>query len=204
MRILSCVLAACAAASFSSVASASIVGEIEPNNSFGTAQNLDGLFSLGGDPNVSNSTTIPYVSVISGQGGSNADFYSFTVGQANTVGIFDIDYGMPDFDSTFALYDANQTFLQYWDDAAIDPGSEHGYDAFANYTFANAGLYYLRVATYNNDNFTGDYRLNVSLQAPGSPGAVPEPATWAMMLMGFGAAGYSLRRRRSAGKLAHA
>ena len=27
--------------------------------------------------------------------------------------------------------------------------------------------------------------------------AVPEPATWAMMLMGFGAAGYSMRRRRS-------
>ena len=27
-------------------------------------------------------------------------------------------------------------------------------------------------------------------------GAVPEPTTWAMMLMGFGIAGYSLRRRR--------
>ena len=26
--------------------------------------------------------------------------------------------------------------------------------------------------------------------------AVPEPATWAMMLMGFGAAGYAMRRRR--------
>ena len=29
-----------------------------------------------------------------------------------------------------------------------------------------------------------------------SPPAVPEPSTWAMMLMGFGAAGYSMRRRR--------
>ena len=27
--------------------------------------------------------------------------------------------------------------------------------------------------------------------------AVPEPATWAMMLMGFGAAGYAMRRRRA-------
>ena len=30
----------------------------------------------------------------------------------------------------------------------------------------------------------------------GTPGVVPEPATWAMMLMGFGAAGYAMRRRR--------
>lgn len=29
-------------------------------------------------------------------------------------------------------------------------------------------------------------------------GAVPEPATWAMMLVGFGAAGYAMRIRRSA------
>ena len=27
-------------------------------------------------------------------------------------------------------------------------------------------------------------------------GAVPEPGTWVMMLMGFGAAGYAMRRRR--------
>ena len=27
------------------------------------------------------------------------------------------------------------------------------------------------------------------------PGAVPEPATWAMMLVGFGAVGYGMRRR---------
>ena len=29
--------------------------------------------------------------------------------------------------------------------------------------------------------------------------SVPEPSTWAMMLLGFGAAGYSLRRRRAPG-----
>jgi hypothetical protein len=34
--------------------------------------------------------------------------------------------------------------------------------------------------------------------APGGTGAVPEPATWAMMILGFGAAGSVMRRRRAA------
>ena len=38
--------------------------------------------------------------------------------------------------------------------------------------------------------------LTGSGSAIGTPTAVPEAATWAMMLFGFGAVGYSLRRRR--------
>ncbi|WP_207912446.1 PEPxxWA-CTERM sorting domain-containing protein [Parafrankia sp. BMG5.11] len=34
-----------------------------------------------------------------------------------------------------------------------------------------------------------------------TPGAVPEPATWAMMLFGFGAVGFGMRRRRSKEKV---
>ena len=37
--------------------------------------------------------------------------------------------------------------------------------------------------------------------AVGVPNVVPEPATWAMMLMGFGAAGYAMRRRRRSAEL---
>ncbi|MFZ5721815.1 MAG: PEPxxWA-CTERM sorting domain-containing protein [Pseudomonadota bacterium] len=37
--------------------------------------------------------------------------------------------------------------------------------------------------------------------AEGVAGAVPEPATWAMMILGFGAAGSILRRRRNAAAL---
>lgn len=39
--------------------------------------------------------------------------------------------------------------------------------------------------------FIDDFRLGT----PAAAGAVPEPATWAMMLLGFGAIGGSLRRR---------
>jgi hypothetical protein len=30
-----------------------------------------------------------------------------------------------------------------------------------------------------------------------APGAVPEVSTWAMMLLGFGAIGFTIRRRKS-------
>ena len=40
--------------------------------------------------------------------------------------------------------------------------------------------------------------LNEVIFAEGNPIAAPEPATWAMMILGFGAAGSILRRRRAA------
>lgn len=44
---------------------------------------------------------------------------------------------------------------------------------------------------------------NAALYTTGTPPAVPEPATWAMMLLGFGAAGAAMRRsRRKAAMLA--
>lgn len=38
--------------------------------------------------------------------------------------------------------------------------------------------------------------IKVTLLGVERPGAVPEPATWAMMLVGFGAVGFGMRRRR--------
>jgi hypothetical protein len=46
---------------------------------------------------------------------------------------------------------------------------------------------------------------NGSASGPGTVmGAVPEPATWAMMLLGFGAVGYSMRRRKATVHLGYA
>lgn len=45
-------------------------------------------------------------------------------------------------------------------------------------------------------NYAGSYAFDILNVSTGS-GAVPEPATWAMMLMGFGLAGSALRRRQT-------
>ena len=49
--------------------------------------------------------------------------------------------------------------------------------------------------TINGTTF-GDASYSGTLSF-GATAAVPEPATWALMLMGFGAVGFSMRRRRA-------
>ena len=51
--------------------------------------------------------------------------------------------------------------------------------------------------TFDGTNGGGGFQLdNVNLRVV--EGAVPEPSTWAMMLLGFGAVGYSMRRSKRA------
>jgi len=44
-------------------------------------------------------------------------------------------------------------------------------------------------------SFTGFTRGTLTVSQIAAAAAVPEPATWAMMLMGFGAVGFAMRRR---------
>jgi hypothetical protein len=55
--------------------------------------------------------------------------------------------------------------------------------------FLEAGQYTLTIM--------GDNRSTGSLGGTVTINAVPEPGTWAMMLLGFGAAGVAMRRRRA-------
>ena len=45
-------------------------------------------------------------------------------------------------------------------------------------------------------NLSFDASSNLTLFSTGMAGGVPEPATWAMMIIGFGAIGASMRRRK--------
>jgi PEP-CTERM motif len=63
-------------------------------------------------------------------------------------------------------------------------------------SFASAGTLQLFFWDSNNEDNSGTIAANVSFRD--APPAVPEPATWAMMLIGFSAVGLATRRRRLA------
>ena len=69
----------------------------------------------------------------------------------------------------------------------------------SSYTLADAGLYTIRFGVTN----TGDTSFQSGLAFAGvtindTPiGVVPEPSTWALMILGFGAIGGAMRRRKA-------
>ena len=73
----------------------------------------------------------------------------------------------------------------------IDDDGTNEYWRLANPVQLGASQYTLSI----NGNNSGAGSLGGSITI--SPSAVPEPATWAMMLFGFGAVGFALRRRRT-------
>lgn len=158
-------------------------------------------------PDIQDSTTIPHVTIIGGAPETEYDYYSFSVATAGTAGIFDIDYaivdngeGLSGFDSFLRLMDSSGNSLLTNDDSSTASGaggSIHQYDSFLSYIFPTAGTYAIRVGRCCEGGSNGSYQLQVSLEAPGMTAAVPEPGTWAMMLIGFGGIGAAMRRRRT-------
>jgi hypothetical protein len=127
-----------------------IVTGADGNQTFATAQTLDGsLFTipippLPSDPNVVNSSTVPYVTVNAvAEGGF--DYYVFTL-TTDTKVTFDIDNRSTDL--WLELYDADQILLVSQDDSGIlDPGSPSSTlstDPLFS-TDLTAGTYYVRV-----------------------------------------------------------
>lgn len=77
---------------------------------------------------------------------------------------------------------------------APDLGSPGGITAQDIVLAAPLNVRYVK-AFLTGDNREVDFQ-NIGFTAEVSQPAVPEPATWAMMLTGFGAIGYTMRRRR--------
>lgn len=157
---------------------------------------------------------------LSGNGGSSSSYGSFTAAEGAKLGY--VEAGWAGVYSTltqiFTLA-AGQTitgsvgfqsndYLPYNDDAYLAINGLHLFDSSVaqvgsngssgwktfSYTAATAGNYALTLGVRNggdSQNDSGAVLDNVSLSA-----AVPEPATWAMMLMGFAATGVLLRSNR--------
>ncbi len=82
----------------------------------------------------------------------------------------------------------NSIFTQLSLDTLLQGEVQSGFFSFAVAAGEEYGFY-----IDSSDGELGRAQLSVG-EAP--VGAVPEPATWAMMLLGFGVVGFALRRRR--------
>lgn len=121
----------------------------------------------------------------------------------------DLDTDEADLNGTYRIFDAASTVFQ---NAPGDPIPSGDYRPNNNNLFANfnglaaAGNYTLtvrdRLAT--DSGRLGSFQLQITTDA--MTAAVPEPATWAMMIGGFGMVGGSIRaaRRKQKVSVSHA
>ena len=157
-------------ASISTLGYATPLAEIEPNDEIANAQIIDASFDTSASPDIKHATFIPHVS-ISATGNDTYDYYQFTVANAGSYGIFDIDYGYNSggsVDTHIRLINQAGTVLKNNDDTNLTQGaggSVHNYDSYIAYNFIDSGTYYLKVSR-NSDNpipASSDYVLQVSL-----------------------------------------
>ena len=134
-----------------------------------------------------------------------------TVGSETTIGFTEAGLASPEFTEwltftndmagVYALtLDTSSAGIDFTSAILTGPGGpyslveefDNGISEFWNLSslFLEAGTYTLTIN--GNNSSTGSLGGTVTINA------VPEPGTWAMMLLGFGAAGYAMRRRRTA------
>ena len=90
----------------------------------------------------------------------------------------------------YAAFNALTTIRFSNGDNFIGLRATSGTDVFFGYAFTTNNI--LNGVVFNN---VAGQAITASVNLPA---AVPEPATWAMMLLGFGAIGFAMRRRKSA------
>jgi hypothetical protein len=153
--------------------------------------------------------TTPEPIVLREQNATTSQIVS-TTAVAGATYTLDVDMGFPIFApddaSIFLIVDGHQVLAtplaSYHLTQTQMQGTGNWFDFEASYTatLADVGApieILLSSLTHGNGfGFFGDVRLTDSLAGPVGPNAVPEPATWAMMLIGFGGmAGVAAMRR---------
>ncbi len=124
---------------------------------------------------------------------SFTDIYEITLAQSGLLGIGLTTTGVAGSDIDFTVVVLTEGVVPYTvigglTQTGFDPMSEQ----YAGLFGLEAGTYRISLTASSPAGFTGgSYLGDLSFTS------VPEPATWAMMLAGFGAVGYSLRRRKA-------
>jgi len=100
---------------------------------------------------------------------------------------------------TFIDTSAANIMLDAGEQFVIDTSGGYGGNIHYALTPYSGGQFFLNLGVPSD--YTACCRISLAFQtfieAPKGGGAVPEPASWAMLLLGFGALGGVLRRRRA-------
>lgn len=154
--------------------------------------------------NAGDANTSITLSILSGSGTTGTLVASKT---ATAPRISDSSLYWLDFDFTGTTLTAGETYtallstsslrigLVYGPNLNIYNGQQLGGDAYADGTLVSTRA--LDSICTNNGNCDANFRFTAT-----TPAAVPEPATWAMFIGGFGLVGGAMRRRRIAVRFA--
>jgi len=137
--------------------------------------------------------------------GSNVSIdYSFVNMQTGMVQLINLLTGQTAQFNVPFIGDLNNSLFQ--DSQRLNFGFLNGSTPANEALFGNLGFNANVDDTYQvnliGTNAGGTHTLTYFVQLGAGAGSVPEPATWAMMLLGFGGIGASMRRQRRSVKLA--
>ncbi|MGY8733177.1 MAG: hypothetical protein ACKVK0_13650, partial [Pirellulales bacterium] len=167
---------------------ASVIDETGQHSTYTTATNLDsGKWNTNANSDILDSTTRPHIT-FNGTGDGQNDFFRFEItasmlseGGGSVLGTFDMDHGFEFRDRIFwanrlILYSSNgvskPTILErgrgYSRPTTGAGGSQTWFDDYFEYTFTQAGEYFIEVSSWYPYKLSGlpegvDYVLNVSL-----------------------------------------
>jgi hypothetical protein len=147
-------------------------------------------FQLSGNATATFQLSGPASGSTAGSGGAAGSIYynnvSVVFNNVTYTGITATFYEEPE--GGFSLFNTNtNSFL------LITESPYSNEQVFNSSTGAfQSGTYQLDEYPENNVNDGPEYTLSISQVSS----SVPEPSTWALMIVGFGFAGYALRRRR--------
>jgi hypothetical protein len=129
--------------------------------------------------------------------------FPFTTASLKTSGITPIAMTAIPFDSSRTYYISLEVMCQ--SSVFASPGISTGTPSISTSCLADKSAYWMGLSDFTNTdgNPIAPFTLteigtgrSLNSPSPFAPGAVPEPATWAMLIAGFGLVGGSARRRR--------